>query len=152
MCYNVIALVKRDKMAHIVFCDDKSHELDKILDGSKTMLIRGAEGRKVPHSRVFESDELYFIEKGSNAITAKAIVSDVSNYVKLYDEEITKIIDDNSDKLCLSDKQIQKAHKRCLCLVEFKDVEKIDTIATKPQRSLDDWLIVDDLDEIKLEK
>ena len=33
-------------MVHLVYCDDKSKELNKILDGSKTMIIRGAAGRK----------------------------------------------------------------------------------------------------------
>ena len=27
-------------MVHLVYCDDKSKELSKILDGSKTMIIR----------------------------------------------------------------------------------------------------------------
>ena len=39
--------------------------LAKILDGSKTMIIRGAAGRKIPHSRVFKDETLYFMEKGS---------------------------------------------------------------------------------------
>ena len=33
-------------MVHLVYCDDKLKELNKILDGSKTMIIRGAAGRK----------------------------------------------------------------------------------------------------------
>lgn len=40
-------------MVHLVYCDDKSKELSRILEGSKTMIIRGAAGRKIPHSRVF---------------------------------------------------------------------------------------------------
>lgn len=39
-------------MVHLVYCDDKTKELNKIIEGSKTMVIRGA-GRKIPHSRVF---------------------------------------------------------------------------------------------------
>ena len=50
-------------MVHLVYCDDKSKELNKILDGSKTMIIRGAAGRKIPHSRVFKDEILYFMEK-----------------------------------------------------------------------------------------
>jgi len=38
-------------MVHLVYCDDKSKELLKILDGRKTMIIRGAAGRKIPHNR-----------------------------------------------------------------------------------------------------
>lgn len=34
-------------MFHLVYCDDKEKVLEKILDGSKTMIVRGAAGRKV---------------------------------------------------------------------------------------------------------
>ena len=41
-------------MVHLVYCDNTGkkgeHELDKILNGSKTMVVRGAVGRKIPHS------------------------------------------------------------------------------------------------------
>lgn len=33
-------------MVHLVYCDDKSKELNKIIDGSKTMIIRGAAEEK----------------------------------------------------------------------------------------------------------
>ena len=52
-------------MVHLVYCDDKSKELSRILEGSKTMIIRGAAGRKIPHSRVFKGETLYFMEKGT---------------------------------------------------------------------------------------
>lgn len=39
-------------MEHLVYCDDKEKVLEKIMDGTKTMVVRGAAGRKIPHSRV----------------------------------------------------------------------------------------------------
>lgn len=39
-------------MDHIVYLDAKARELEKLLDGKKTMIIRGATGRKLPHGRV----------------------------------------------------------------------------------------------------
>lgn len=38
--------------------------MDKIMSSKTTMVIRGAAGRKIPHSRVFEGETLYFMEKG----------------------------------------------------------------------------------------
>ncbi len=32
------------------------------------MIVRGAAGRKIPHSRVFAGEHLYFMEKGSAEI------------------------------------------------------------------------------------
>lgn len=135
-------------MVHLVYCDDKSKELSKILDGSKTMVIRSAAGRKIPHSRVFEGDVLYFMEKGSKKITAKAKVKDVQNFVKLADEEITKTIEDNNDKLQLTDKQKERWHKKCLCLVEFENVEEIAPLDFDHQGNMDDWLIIDKIEDV----
>lgn len=139
-------------MVHLVYCDNTGKQgekvLDKIIAGSKTMVIRGAAGRKIPHSRVFEKEELYFMEKGSSKITAKAKVRHVDNYVKLSDEEISKILEDNQSKLNLTDKQKIRWHKKCLCLVEFDDVELITPLAFEHQGNMDDWLILEKIEDV----
>ncbi|MBE6054856.1 MAG: hypothetical protein E7212_13325 [Clostridium sartagoforme] len=135
-------------MVHLVYCDDKSKELSKILDGSKTMIIRGAAGRKIPHSRVFKDDMVYFMEKGTKKINAKAVVIDVQNFVKLNDEEITKIIEDNNNKLQLTEKQKERWHKKCLCLVEFSNVEEISPLEFDHQKNMDDWLIINKIEDV----
>ena len=135
-------------MVHLVYCDDKTKELSRILDGSKTMIIRGAAGRKIPHSRVFKDEVLYFMEKGSKEITAKAIVTDVQNFIKLNDGEITTIIDDNNNKLQLNDAQKIRCHKKCLCLVEFDNVEEISPLQFDHQSNMDDWLIIDKIEDV----
>ncbi len=135
-------------MVHLVYCDNKEKVLEKILNGSKTMIIRGAAGRKIPHSRVFTDETLYFMEKGSKKISAKAVVSNVENYIKLTDDEITKVITDNQDKLNLSEKQKVRWHKKCLCLVEFKDVTKIEPLDFDHQNNMDDWLIIEKIEDV----
>lgn len=47
-------------MVHLVYCDDKEKVLEKIISGKKTMVVRGAAGKKIPHSRVFAGETLYF--------------------------------------------------------------------------------------------
>ncbi|MFW6318665.1 MAG: hypothetical protein ACOC1L_00630 [Bacillota bacterium] len=135
-------------MVHVVYCDPKENELDNIISKKKTMVIRGAAGRKIPHSRVFKGDILYFMEKGSKLITAKATVSDVKNYVKLSDEGITKILDENQTKLLLSSKQKQRWHKRSLILVEFTNVTPIKPLAFDHQKNMDDWLIIEKIEDV----
>ena len=139
-------------MVHLVYCDNTGKKgekvLDKIISGQKTMIIRGAAGRKIPHSRVFENEELYFMEKGSAKITAKAKVRHVDNYVKLSDDEITKILEDNQKSLNLTDKQKTRWHKKCLCLVEFCDVESIAPLNFEHQGNMDDWLILDKIEDV----
>ena len=38
-------------MMHLSYCDDKAKVLEQLLDGTRRMVIRGAAGRKIPHSR-----------------------------------------------------------------------------------------------------
>lgn len=51
-------------MVHLVYCDNTGKKgekvLDKILNGTKTMVVRGAAGRKIPHSRVFQGETLNY--------------------------------------------------------------------------------------------
>lgn len=135
-------------MVHLVYCDDKEKVLDKILDGSKTMLIRAAAGRKIPHSRVFEGETLYFMKKGFAKITATANVKSVQNYVKLSDEEINNVYAQNQEKLNLSKKQQERWRKKCMCLVEFENVKAIEALDFDHQGNMDDWLIIDKIEDV----
>ncbi len=135
-------------MVHLVYCDDKEKVLEKIMKGDKTMIVRGAAGRKIPHSRVFEGETLYFMKKGSKAITAKATVAAVKNFVKLSESDILSVLADHQDKLNLSEKQKVRWHKKCLCLVEFADVLAIEPLAFDHQGNMDDWLIIDKIEDV----
>lgn len=139
-------------MVHLVYCDNAGKKgekvLDKILEGTKTMVVRGAAGRKIPHSRVFEGEKLYFMEKGSSKITVSAIVSKVENHIKLSEDEIKNILEENQPKLNLSEKQKVRWNKKCLCLVEFSDVEKIEPLEFDHQSNMDDWLIIEKIEDV----
>lgn len=135
-------------MVHIVYCDDKEKVLEKILNGTKTMVIRAAAGRKIPHSRVFEGETLYFMKKGSGQISAVASVVSVQNYVKLSEEEINKVMEENQNKLSLSEKQKTRWHKKCICLVEFDNIKEISPLEFDHQNNMDDWLIVEKVEDV----
>lgn len=139
-------------MVHLVYCDNngKSGErvLDKILGGRKTMVVRGAAGRKIPHSRVFEGETLYFMEKGTHEIAASATVKLVQNYEKLSEDEINRVFE-NSEQLALTDKQRERWHKKCLCLVEFLNIKKIEPpLQFEKQSNMDDWLIIEKIEDV----
>lgn len=135
-------------MVHLVYCDDKAKVLEKILDGSKTMIIRAASGRKIPHSRVFAGERLYFMKKGTGKISATATVKSVQNFVKLSEDEIVKVLEDNQDKLNLTEKQKERWHKKCMCLVEFEDVKEIEPLEFDHQSNMDDWLIIEKIEDV----
>ncbi|QEN04745.1 hypothetical protein EW093_08510 [Thiospirochaeta perfilievii] len=135
-------------MVHLVYCDDKEKVLEKIVEGSKTMIVRGAAGRKIPHSRVFKGETLYLMKKGTSKITAKAIVVGVQNFVKLSEDEIDNILIKNQDKLSLSPSQRKRWNKKCLCLVEFTNLEEITPLAFDHQVNMDDWLILEKIEDV----
>ena len=135
-------------MVHVVYCDDKEKVLEKILSGRKTMIVRSAAGRKIPHSRVFEGEKLYLMKKGTARITAVADVVKVQNYVKLSEDEINSIFAENQDKLNLSDKQKARWHKKCICLVEFNNVQEIEALEFDHQGNMDDWLIIKKIEDV----
>lgn len=136
-------------MVHLVYCDDKEKVLEKILSGEKTMVIRSAAGRKIPHSRVFEGEKLYFMKKGTSKISAAAEVKSVQNFVKLTEEQIDDVLDKNADKLNLSEKQWLRWHKKCICLTEFQNVEEIiPPLEFERQGNMDDWLILEKIEDV----
>lgn len=136
-------------MVHLVYCDDKEKVLEKILSGEKTMVIRAAAGRKIPHSRVFEGEKLYFMKKGTSKISAMAEVKSVQNFVKLTEEQIDDVLDKNADKLNLSEKQRLRWHKKCICLTEFQNVEEITPpLEFERQGNMDDWLILEKIEDV----
>lgn len=49
-------------MDHVVFLDAAADELTRLLSGKKTMILRGAAGRKMPYGRVNVGDFLYLME------------------------------------------------------------------------------------------
>lgn len=53
---------KRDGQAeHLVYLDNEGKELEKLINGTKSMIIRGAAGKKSPlGGRAKEGDILYF--------------------------------------------------------------------------------------------
>lgn len=140
-------------MVHLVYCDNVGklgeRVLDKIITEVKTMVVRGAAGRKIPHSRVFEGETLYFMEKGTAKISACASVKSVQNYMRLTEDEIVQTLNDNQSKLALTDKQRVRWHKKYLCLVEFENVQKIEPpLDFDRQGNMDDWLIIEKIEDV----
>lgn len=141
-------------MDHVVYLDAKAKELDQLIKGTKTMVIRGAAGRKLPYGRVNTGDILYFIENNADGmVKASASVKSVFNSDKLSEDASAKIIIDNQDKLKLTDTQIKRwSGKRYLVLIEIENMMQIEPFAIDKSNygNMDDWLPVGDISNIKL--
>jgi hypothetical protein len=140
-------------MDHVVYLDAKANEFEKLLNGEKTMIIRGAAGRKLPYGRVFENDVLYFINNNAEGkIKAKAIVSLVFNSEKLSTAESNLLVKKHQDKLQLTDKQLHKwAGKRYIVLISLINIEEIKSffIDKSNYGNMDDWLPVEKIEHVK---
>lgn len=137
-------------MDHVVYCDTKAKVLEKIVAGTKKMIIRGAAGRKLPYGRVSEGESLYFIQNnGEGLIKAKAVVKSVFDSPKMTTEESRKVVSENQDKLNLTSAQIKRwAGKRYLCLVEISDVKTIEPLKLDRQGNMDDWITVEKIESV----
>lgn len=135
-------------MIHIVICDNKYKELEKIINGERTILLRGSASRRIPHSRIFVNDELYFVEKGSHETMYRAHVTNAESYSRLTSMEIDKIFDVYKDNLNLCDEEITKWKKKCICIIEFDKLENIEPINIGNYTPLEDWIMVNNLSEL----
>ncbi len=140
-------------MDHVVYLDTEAKEYDTLMNGSKTMIIRGAAGRKLPYGRVKESDVLYFINNNAEGIIkAKAIVTSVFNSNKMDKEISKKLVEDNQEKLQLTKKQFNRwAGKRFLVLIGVDKMKEIGAfkIDKSDYNNMDDWLPVIDISNVK---
>ncbi|OJU08766.1 MAG: hypothetical protein BGN88_02845 [Clostridiales bacterium 43-6] len=145
---------KRDNHAdHVVYLDKKAKELQKMIDHQKTMIIRGAAGKKVPlGGRVKQDDILYFVETGSELlITHRALVKQVIETNSMTETESIAFVEKYQNELKLAPHQlIRWAGKKYLCLIEIHQLEPIEPFHYRREKNMDDWIIVDDIRDIKV--
>jgi hypothetical protein len=141
-------------MDHVVYLDANAKELELLLSGEKTMLIRGATGRKLPYGRVNPNDRLFFINNNAEGLVrAAAKVESVLNSDKLSEAESAQLVDRYQEKLCLTKKQSERwAGKRYLVLIEIRDAENLAAFRIDKSNygNMDDWLVVEDIEKVKI--
>jgi len=140
-------------MDHVVYVDKKARELEKLTAGTKTMIVRGAAGRKLPHGRVHPGDRLFFIENdGKGQVRADAVVSNAFHSEKLSEEQSADLLTTNQSKLNLTPEQFKRwAGKRYIVLIEVQKVNAHEpfNIDRSEYGSMDDWLPVGDIERVK---
>jgi hypothetical protein len=133
-------------MDHVVYLDAKAKELENLVKGNKSMIIRGADGRRLPLGRVKEGDILYFMNNnGEREVKARGVVSTVLNSERLSVEESFKTVISHQDKLQLPDKQFEKlAGKSYLVLIGLNNVQEVKPfrIDRRSFAKTDDWIPV----------
>jgi len=120
---------KEGRAEHLVYLNKEGKELEKMLKGEKTMIIRGAAGKKSPlggRAKVVESE--------------KMTVEESIEFIKQFEK-----------KLNLSKKQFERwAGKKYLAVYEISKLEEIEPFKYNREKNMDDWIITDDINKIKL--
>jgi len=140
-------------MDHVVYLDTKAKEMENLLSGKKTMIIRGAAGRKLPYGRVNIGDILYFINNNAEGVVkARAIVASVFNSETLTTQESITLVKKYQNKLQLTDLQFKRwAGKRYIVLVEVNKTESLESFPIDKSNygNMDDWLPVENIEKVK---
>lgn len=141
-------------MDHVVYLDAAANELANLLAGSKTKIIRGAAGRKMPYGRVNIGDSLYFINNNAEGvIRASAVVKEVLDSEKMTKEESAQLIEQHQAQLQLTAKQLKRwSGKRYLVLIEVETVKEVPPfpIDKSDYGNMDDWLPVGNIESVKV--
>jgi hypothetical protein len=108
-------------MDHLVRVDSNAKELERILAGHKTIIIRGSDEKRTPYGEVSEGDTLYFIASGrEGAVRAKASVRSVLNSQKLDEKESVGFINRHLMELMMTEEQLELCYgKPYLTLVNL---------------------------------
>ena len=144
---------KEGKAQHLVYLNKKANELQKLLNNEKTMIIRGAAGRKSPlGGRAKIGDDIFFVETdGDMKVSYKAIISDIVESEKMTEEESVAFVKRYEKDLNLSKAQYERwAGKKFLAVYKISDLVRIDTFKYRRDSNMDDWIITDDINKIKV--
>jgi hypothetical protein len=139
---------------HVVYVDKDAKELEKLIQGTKAMIVRGSSVGRVPYGRVNPGDVLYLIGSGDYAdrlVCARATVVDVLNADTLAGSPATELLQAHQHQLQLTRKEMARwTRKRYLVLITVADVTPVPpfSIDRSNYGSTDDWLPVGDIERV----
>ena len=136
-------------MDHIVYVDVDAKELEKLILGTRTMIVRRAE--EVPYGTVNPSDTLYFIYDGDRLIRARATVKDVLYSDQLTEKTSASLLQAYQGQLQLTKKEMERwVRKQYLVLITVENTTPIKPFAVDRSNygGQDNWLLVGDIQKV----
>ena len=135
-------------MNHLVFLDTRAGELEKILSGTKSMLVKEFVPAKSTGQAVSPGDSLYFLKNMDDcAVRVKATVVCVLPFIDGLDEDLSYILKEMQPRLQLTEDQYNYwSTKKRVMLVEFNSARKVSIIQISPNMITDrkDWIAFDE--------
>ena len=131
-------------MNHLVFLDTRAGELERILSGVKTMLVKAFDPAQTTTYPVRPGDSLYFLRNNDErALRVQATVTRVLFLTNNSDQDLSHTLKESQPRLHLTEEQYNtwSARKQVL-LIEFESAHKIGAIHIAPQKITDrsDWI------------
>jgi hypothetical protein len=136
-------------MNHLVFLDTRAGELEKILSGVKTMLVKELDPAGSAVLPVYPGDNLYFLRnKDDCALRVKATVVRELFFTNNSDEDLSHTLKEMQPRLQLTEEQYNFwSAKKQVLLVEFESAQKIEMIqiALKKITDKSNWIAFEEL-------
>ena len=136
-------------MDHIVCIDPDTKELDKLLLGTRTMIVRRA--KEVPFGTVNLGDTLYFIYSGGCLIRARATVKDLFYSDQLTVKTSASLLQAHQDQMQLTSREMERwIRKQYLVLIPVQNTTLIKPFAVDRSNyeGQGDWLPVGDIRKV----
>ena len=131
-------------MNYLVFLDTRAGELEKILSGTKTMLIKEFDPAQTTAHPVRPGDGLYFLrDNGECAVRVQATVTRVLVSTNRLDQDLSHTLKELQPRLQLTEDQYNYwSERQQVLLVEFGSAQKIGVIHVAPDKIPDqsDWI------------
>lgn len=123
-------------MNHLVFLNAQAGELERILSGMKTMLVKESGPGQTTAHRLNPGDSLYFLrDKDDCAVRVKATVVRVLYFANRSDIVLSQTLKEMQPKLQLTEDQYNYwSAQHTVLLVEFASAHKISVIHIAPNK------------------
>ena len=139
-------------MNYLVFLNAKAGELEKILSGIKSMVVKEFDPAQSDGQTVSPGDGLYFLKDNDEcAARVKATAVRVCLFENGSAEDLPHTLKEMQPKLQFTEEQYSYwSVKQKVLLVEFDSAQKTGVIHVAPNKITDrsDWIAFEDLSEI----
>jgi hypothetical protein len=143
-------------MNPLVFLNTRAGELERILSGVKTMLLKELDPAQTTAHLVSPGDSLYFLRNnGECAVRVKATVTRVLSFTSNSDQDLSHTLKELQPRLQLTEDQYNNwSAKEQVLLVEFDAAHKIDVIQVAGCKTADrpDWIAFEEFGLVAEEK
>jgi hypothetical protein len=143
-------------MNHLVFLDTRAGELEKILSGVKSMVVKEFDPAQSAEQLVKPGDSLYFLRDNNECVVrVNATVVRVLPTEERSDEDLSHLLKELQPRLQLTEDQYNDwSAKQRVLLVEFGSAQKIAVIHIASQKITDrpDWIAFEEFSLITQEE